>query len=108
MNVLWHDLECGSYREDKPFWRSLAARQGGPILDIGAGTGRIAIDLCRQGHSVTALDSDAELLAELARRADGCALDTVRADARDFELGRRFPLCVVPMQTIQLLGGRDG
>jgi SAM-dependent methyltransferase len=108
MNVLWHDLECGSYGEDIPFWRSLAARHGGPVLDVGAGTGRIALDLCRQGHRVTALDSDAEVLAELARRADGYELDTVHADAREFELGRRFPLCIVPMQTIQLLGGRDG
>jgi hypothetical protein len=33
---------------------------------------------------------------------------TVVADARDFELGQRFSLCLVPMQTIQLLGGAEG
>jgi len=110
MNVIWHDLECGAYAEDLPLWRALAATHGDPVLEVGAGTGRVALDLARQGHRVTALDSDPALLAELVRRADerGLELETVLADAREFELGARFALCVVPMQTIQLLGGSDG
>ena len=106
-SVIWHDLECGTYTEDLGFWRELASSHGDPVLDVGAGTGRVALELCRHGHRVTALDSDPELLAELDRRADGFELDTVVADARDFDLGRRFALCIVPMQTVQLLGGRD-
>src|SRR5262249_35831793 len=78
---------------------------GGPVLDIGAGTGRVALDLARQGHRVTALDNDRELLTELAHRAVGLPVETVVADARAFALERTFPLCVVPMQTVQLLGG---
>lgn len=105
MSVIWHDLECGSYLEDLPLWRDLAQRHGGPVLDVGAGTGRVAIDLARQGHEVVALDHDRELLDELARRADTLRLETVLADARAFELGRRFALILVPMQTVQLLGG---
>jgi SAM-dependent methyltransferase len=108
MNVIWHDLECGSYAEDVMFWRSLADREGDPVLDVGAGTGRVALDLARRGHRVTALDRDAELLGELTRRANGFALDAVTADARRFDLGRQFALCLVPMQTVQLLGGREG
>jgi SAM-dependent methyltransferase len=106
--VVWHDLECGGYREDIAFWIRLATRHGGPILDVGAGTGRVAIELARAGHTVVALDADAELLGELAVRAAGLPLRTVCADAREFELGQRFPLCLVPMQTVQLLGGGAG
>ncbi|HUO69924.1 MAG TPA: class I SAM-dependent methyltransferase [Solirubrobacteraceae bacterium] len=106
--VIWHDIECGAYAEDLGLWRSLADEHGDPILDIGAGTGRVSLDLARHGHRVTALELDGELLDELARRAGGLPLQTTRADARTFELGARFPLCIVPMQTIQLLGGRDG
>jgi SAM-dependent methyltransferase len=108
VSAVWHDLECGPYAEDLPLWRSLADDQGDPVLDVGAGTGRVTLDLARAGHSVTALDQDEELLRELARRADGLDVATVLADARDFDLGRRFALCLVPMQTIQLLRGPAG
>jgi SAM-dependent methyltransferase len=107
-DVLWHDLECGGYDVDLPLWRELADREGSPVLDVGAGTGRVALDLARRGREVVALDRNAELLGALRERAGGLPVTAVEADARDFDVGRRFPLIVVPMQTIQLLGGPDG
>jgi SAM-dependent methyltransferase len=103
--VIWHDIECGGYREDLPLWRRLAREHAGPILEVGAGTGRVSVDLARLGYDVTALDRDGELLGELAARAEGTTLETILADARSFTLPRRFSLCLVPMQAIQLLGG---
>jgi SAM-dependent methyltransferase len=107
-DALWHDLECSAYREDLPLWRALAADAGGPVLDVGAGTGRVALDLAARGVPVVALDADPLLLATLAHRAAGLPVTTVAADARDFALGRRFPLVIVPMQTLQLLPGAGG
>ena len=107
--VMWHDVECGSYSADLPLWRVLAAEAGGPVLDVGAGTGRVTLDLARAGHDVTALDLDGELLAELERRGDGLPVRTVVADAAGFDVGESaFALVLVPMQTIQLLPGRGG
>jgi SAM-dependent methyltransferase len=103
--VAWHDTECGSYTADLPLWRELAAREAGPLLDVGAGTGRVARDLAAHGHAVTALDVDPELLAALDARAGG-AVRCVVADAQDFDLGERFGLIVAPMQTVQLLPDR--
>jgi SAM-dependent methyltransferase len=103
VTVIWHDLECGGYVADLPLWRSLADEHDGPVLDVGAGTGRVALDLARQGHAVMALDRDRALLDELQQRAGDLPVSTVQADARSFELGRRFGLCLVPMQTVQLL-----
>lgn len=104
--VVWHDLECGDYRADLPLWRELAERHDGPILDVGAGTGRVALDLARAGHQVTALDQNPELLGALRERASDLQVETVCADARSFALHRRdFGLCLVPMQTLQLLHG---
>ncbi|TMK42600.1 MAG: class I SAM-dependent methyltransferase [Actinobacteria bacterium] len=106
--VIWHDLECGHYRADLPLWLELAAAAEGPVLDVGAGTGRVALELARAGHEVTALDNDAELLAALRKRAAGLPVRTVVGDARAFELGHSYALIVAAMQVIQLLDGRDG
>ncbi len=110
MNVeaIWHDLECGGYREDLPLWRTLAAGAGGPVLDVGAGTGRVTLDLAARGTETIALDLSAPLLDALIVRAAGLPVETVHADARDFALSRRVSLVVVPMQTLQLLDGADG
>lgn len=106
--TIWHDLECGAYVADLPLWDGLAARQGPPVLELGAGTGRVTLALARRGHRIVALDRDPRLLRELVRRAGDLDIDTVVADARAFELGVRFPLCLVPMQMVQLLGGAAG
>jgi SAM-dependent methyltransferase len=107
--VVWHDLECGRYRQDLSLWLDLASQhvpRDEALLDVGAGTGRVTIPLAQAGHQVVALDRDQVLLSELERRAAGLPVETLCADARDFQLaGRLFPLIVVPMQTVQLLGG---
>jgi SAM-dependent methyltransferase len=108
LDALWHDLECGSYREDLPLWRALAGKAGGAVLDVGAGTGRVTLDLAAGGVAVVALDADRALLEALEHRAAGLPVETVIADAREFALGRRFSLVLVPMQTLQLLGGSRG
>jgi SAM-dependent methyltransferase len=104
--VLWHDLECGGYVEDLALWRELAG--DGPVLDVGCGTGRVALDLALQDVPVVGLDSDAALLGALNERARGLPIETVCSDARDFDLERRFPVVLAPMQTVQLLGGAGG
>jgi SAM-dependent methyltransferase len=105
-HVVWHDVECARYQADMALWRELAAAADGPILDVGAGTGRVTLDLARRGHDVVALDIDPALLAELERRAraEGLRVRTVVADAADFALQTRdFALVMAPMQTVQLL-----
>jgi SAM-dependent methyltransferase len=108
--VIWHDVECASYSIDLPMWRALADERPGHLLDIGAGTGRIALDLAALGHDVTALDSDPALVAALSSRARERALrvHTSVGDARAFDLGRKFALVIAPMQVAQLMGGEPG
>jgi len=104
--VAWHDVENGTYDADLFLWRELADAADGPILDLGAGTGRVAADLAARGHEVVALDRDEHLLAALSERVPG--VTTVTADARDFDLGVTFGLALAPMQLAQILGGHDG
>jgi SAM-dependent methyltransferase len=104
--VTWHDVEHGAYDADLPLWRELADAADGPVLDLGAGTGRVARDLAARGHDVVALDNDPALLAALTERAPGVA--TVTADARDFDLSATFRLVIAPMQLVQIVGGHEG
>lgn len=106
----WHDVECGSYTADLPLWRELADARGGPVLDVGCGTGRVALDLAGRGHEVVGVDSDPDLTAALAARARAADLPirAHAADARALALDADFPLAVLPMQVAQLLGGHDG
>jgi SAM-dependent methyltransferase len=112
--VIWHDLECGGYDADLALWRELAdgshdGSPADPILEIGAGGGRVALDLAHAGHRVTALDLDRRLLNALSARDARAQVELVCADARTFELSRGdFGLCLAAMQTVQLLGGEAG
>jgi SAM-dependent methyltransferase len=104
--VTWHDVEHGSYDADLFLWCELADAADGPILDLGAGTGRVAAELAGDGHRVFALDHDRALLDALTERAPD--VTTVTADAREFEIGVSFALVIAPMQLVQILGGLAG
>ncbi len=58
--------------------------KAGFAVDLGAGFGMHAIALAQSGLTVLAVDSSAELLAELARHADGLSLQTTQADIVGF------------------------
>jgi SAM-dependent methyltransferase len=104
--AIWHDVECGSYDVDLPVWEELS-EQGASVLDLGCGTGRVALHLARRGRRVTAVDREQQLLDTLAYRAAQRNLDieTVCGDATEVDLGRRFDAVFAPMQFIQLFRG---
>ena len=101
--------EHAHYTEDLAYWRAQAARLGSPVLDLGAAAGRVSLDLARAGHAVWALDRSPAMLAEIARRLEGEPaavrerVTTVEGDLRHLALGRRFPLVLVAMNTLQVL-----
>lgn len=101
--AIWHDVECGSYEADLPLWEELAERRGGPVLDLGCGTGRVALHLARRGHQVIGIDQDHELIFELADRAGALPVQPICANALDFELNEPMALALAPMQFLQLM-----
>jgi SAM-dependent methyltransferase len=117
--AIWHDVECGAYAADLPLWEELAERSGGRVLELGCGTGRVALHLARRGHRVVGLDRDPTLIATLARRASepehsgvgqesealADLVEPLLADARDFQLERPASLVLAPTHLLQLLSG---
>jgi SAM-dependent methyltransferase len=108
--AIWQDVESGGYAADLATWDDLASAGGGPVAELGAGTGRVALRLARNGHEVTAVDAEEPLLAALRERAaaDGLQVDTVCADARRLALDAAFGAVLAPMQLVHLLGGPEG
>ncbi|WP_431857222.1 class I SAM-dependent methyltransferase [Azospirillum sp.] len=92
---------CG----DLAFYRALAAGCAGPVLEVGTGTGRVAWALAGAGHAVVGVDVSTAMLARA--EAKGAALPPevrarvrlVRQDMTRLDLGRRFPLILVPHRT---------
>lgn len=105
--AIWHDVECGAYAADLPVWAELADAAGGPVLELGCGTGRVALHLARRGHQVVGLDRDAELLAALRERGSGLAVEALHADAREFAVEPAVALAIAPTHLVQLLGDEE-
>ena len=105
---IWHDLECGSYDADLRLWEELTGEHMS-VLDLGSGTGRVALYLSRRGRSVTAVDSDDVFTYVLEQRAAQQGLDiaVVCADVREFNVGRQFDVVLAPMQLVQLMRGAE-
>ena len=76
------------------FYSALARETGGPVLELGCGTGRVAIPIARLGLDVTGVDAVPGMLAQARRKSEAADVPVrwVEADARDFDLGVRFRL----------------
>jgi hypothetical protein len=67
--AIWQQVEFGSYDADLPLWLELARSAEGPVLELGAGAGRVAVHLAGHGIPVMALEREPELIVELERQA---------------------------------------
>jgi SAM-dependent methyltransferase len=83
---------------DVPFWRALAKRARGPVLDVGCGTGRITLPCLEAGADVDGLDLYPGMLERLRAKAEarGFKPRLAHADMRDFTLPRRYALIMIP------------
>lgn len=90
-----------TYLEDMPYWLSLADEFGGPILELGCGTGRVLSLLRSEGFQVFGLDLDAVMLNYL-KEIDPDA-PVWLADMITLKLGQRFPLLLLPCNTYSTL-----
>jgi SAM-dependent methyltransferase len=72
------------------------------ILDIGCGTGRLAVDLARQGHRVTGVDPAKGMLEVARSRPDAATVTWVEGDVTAVPLGRRFDLAIMSGNVFQV------
>ena len=88
--------------DDIPFYLEEAVSSGGPVLELGSGTGRISIPVAQCGIEIVGLESSTEMLkvaeAKSAALEAGSRPTWVHGDMRDFSLGRKFALIIVPFR----------
>ena len=109
-----YDLDLSVDPGDSDLYLALAARTGGPILELAAGTGRLAIPLAEAGHDVTVVDNDPAMLARAQAAAAASGQDVeariafVDADIRALALGRHdFRLAILALNSLFLFDRSD-
>jgi SAM-dependent methyltransferase len=110
-----YDVDLLEDPGDLDLYLALAARTGGPILEIASGTGRVALPLAEAGYEVTAVDVDPAMIARAEKSATAAGptsrqrLEFVRSDLVGLALpgGPRFQLAILALNSILLLATRE-
>ncbi|TKJ44328.1 SAM-dependent methyltransferase [candidate division TA06 bacterium B3_TA06] len=106
-----YDVETGDVG-DVDFYLDLAREQGSPVLELASGTGRVSTELARAGFEVVGLEISEGMLEIARKKAHELSEDAqklltwVQGDMREFDLGRTFPLVIIPFRSFQHLEPR--
>ena len=104
----WADIYDAVYADlthDIDFYVELARESGGPVLEIGCGTGRISLPIAREGIAVTGIDISPRMIAVAQAKAakrglsERCVFQS--GDMATLELAERFPLVTMPFRSFQ-------
>jgi SAM-dependent methyltransferase len=100
----FYDLEYGHKDNDLDFYLDVAKEIGGPVLEIGIGTGRVAMDLAINGFKVVGIDNSPKMLNLAKKNIHQLEHDVTSnielhcADMKDFSLEQKFPLAIIPFR----------
>ena len=102
----WADVYDSIYtyvREDIPFYVQESVRSGGPVLELGCGTGRVTLPIAQSGIDIVGLDNSEGMLARardkaaLLEEGDG-SIDLRMGDMCELSFDRTFPLVIIPFR----------
>jgi len=110
-----YDVDLVEDPGDVDLYLALAARADGPVLELAAGTGRLAVPLAAAGNRVTAVDLEPAMLARLRRRARAAGstverrIDVVEADLLELDLpsAGSFGLAFIALNSLFLIATRE-
>jgi SAM-dependent methyltransferase len=97
-----YDPWSASVVEDVGFYLEEARRSVGPVVELGVGTGRIAVPIAAEGIRVIGVDSSRRMLEICARRAAlaGVDVDLRVGDLREPPVSERVPLVICPFRSL--------
>jgi ubiquinone/menaquinone biosynthesis C-methylase UbiE len=103
----YYDLTASGVAGDVDFYVEEAANTGGPVLELGAGTGRTLIPIAEAGIEIVGLDNSSAMLAVAREKASALPeqvrnrISFVESDMRNFSLDRKFKLITIPFRAFQ-------
>ncbi len=100
----YYDLDFLDVHYDAELYQQLAQEGGDPVLELGAGSGRIAIPLALAGHHVLGIDNDEAMLQRARRRWESAGIDEQRltlqhGDFYELRTEPRFGLALIAVNT---------
>jgi SAM-dependent methyltransferase len=104
----FYDLEYAEFNDDIPFWLETAEEAGGPVLELGCGTGRVMLPLARAGYQVTGIEQSKAMLERASRRFSANRdlsrrVKLVQASMTDFDLAEKYGLAIIPLNAFMHL-----
>lgn len=103
----FYDLDYRAFQEDVALYLGFAQRTGGPLLELGCGTGRLLLPLAQAGYQITGVDLSAEMLAIARQKVEAAGLNDritlVQADMRKVDLPQRFRLAFIAINSFMHL-----
>jgi ubiquinone/menaquinone biosynthesis C-methylase UbiE len=109
LNVETDDQRTPVFAGEIDFYVHRAIESGGPVLELGCGTGRVSWPIARAGVSIVGLDRSQGMLNVAERKRVGETKDAssrvrfVSGDMSDFELGETFSLAIIPFRAFLML-----
>jgi len=87
------------------YYRGLADRTGGPLLELACGTGRLSVPLAEDGHKLVGMDISPAMLNVARQKAEaaGVPITFLEGDMRSFELRQSFSLVIVSCNSLSHL-----
>jgi len=101
-----YEAEYSNIKDDMKLFRHFAEQYGAPILELGSGTGRISLDLAKEGYNVVGLEIDAKMINHANKSALERSIANasfVQGDMTDYNLHQEFPLLILPRNTLLVL-----
>jgi hypothetical protein len=103
-----YDFSYEDFTDDIGFYENLARSVDGPLLELGVGSGRVAVPLAKAGFDVVGIDNSASMLDQGHRRLKAAGklkgnLELLLGDMTSFDLGRKFAMVFIAANTFQHL-----
>ena len=111
-DAIYYDHAYKRRRSDTQFYGELAAEHGTPVLELGVGTGRVALSILRRGLDVVGVDPSAPMLERAREKADRLPqssgrLELIRGDLRSVRIPQTFDRIISPFNVWMHLYTRE-